>query len=168
MTTHRLRIILWTCAAVAIGLAAMLIQQTAADPAAMAPVTGDPSLSSGRASASTQKRNTPVTPAAIAQVSRLDLRRPLFDPPPVAVEAKPVVRSTSRMSLRLVGTINEPGHSMAMLGGAGDGIQIKSVGESVDLSGSPAQVLSIETDRVRVRYLGKEHELVMEEKEAKR
>lgn len=91
--------------------------------------------------------------AELMQVSGKELRRPLADPAATAVQ------NNSALTLQLVGTVMEPGHSVAMLRKADGNVEICACGQSVDDVGGPVVVREIGTDFVRVEYAGALREL---------
>jgi len=117
------------------------------------PQTGPPSTGQVQ-SASTHRHLPPLK--SFDSVVSLDLRRPLFDaPPPVVVENQP---PPPPLTIRLAGTIMEPGRNLAMLVTQEGKIELKAVGES---SGN-AQILAIEADAVTVRFNGENITLQVE------
>jgi hypothetical protein len=86
----------------------------------------------------------------------LDLQRPLFDPPPPPVPTPP---PPPPLTAKLQGTIIEPGYSRAIFTTPSGQTQLLAVGQTVE---GGAQVLAIERDLVRVRYLDREMELRVE------
>jgi hypothetical protein len=78
----------------------------------------------------------------------LDLQRPLYDPPPVLV-TPPVVKRPP-LTVRLLGTIVEPGNSVGVFRLADGREELRSIGQ--DAGG--AEVLEIHEDRAVVRYHG--------------
>lgn len=83
----------------------------------------------------------------------LNLQRPLFDPPPPPPPAPP---TPPPLSVRLQGTIIEPGYSRAIFISATGQTQLCAVGQAAE---GGAEVLSIEREVVRVRYQGREMDL---------
>ena len=95
------------------------------------------------------------------------LRRPLFDPPPVAAAPPPkptpkvVERPTPppappKLEVTLVGTIIQPDQSLAIVADASGEFDVKGIGESLELSPQGITVERIESERVTLRYQGRE------------
>ena len=86
-----------------------------------------------------------------------DLRRPL-NADPAAGAGSP---SGTPLTLQLVGTANEPGHSMAILK-KGDGtVVLGALGDTIDGAGGPSVITRIAPDRISVKYAGSVRELVL-------
>ncbi|MEM9109980.1 MAG: hypothetical protein AAGC72_08140 [Planctomycetota bacterium] len=77
----------------------------------------------------------------------LQLQRPLYDPPPV-VQDKPPPPPPTPPSVRLAGTVVEPGRSVAFLRDRSGSTRVVQVGQVVD----GAELLSIEDQHVSVRF----------------
>ena len=109
-------------------------------------------------------RNAPVHPMVsldeLQRVCGLDLRRPLGEAPMAAsgVTGGP---AKSPMTLRLVGTVNEPGHSMAMFQKVDGSIELCALGQSIDDAGGTVTVTRIEEQKVVVQYGAQSLELVV-------
>ena len=107
--------------------------------------------------------------AGLEHVSRLDLRRPLYDPvtPPTTQAPDPAsaARPKSPMTARLVGTVIEPGHSVAFFQMADGMVRLCREGGTLDDSGGPITVKRIDGPRVTVEYAGSMHELTLPEDE---
>ncbi len=91
-----------------------------------------------------------MEPDAYAVLYRGNLRRPLFDPPPAAVNPK--TTSAPAMPVGLVGTAFDPDYPLASFRGANGEPKWVGVGESID----GVEMLSIEATSVKVRFAGKE------------
>jgi len=89
-----------------------------------------------------------------------DLHRPLFDPPGAAA-SQGESPSATPLTLQLLGTIDEPGHSVAIFLARDGSIRLCSPGESLDDAGGPARLLSVEHQKATVLYAGQRHDLVM-------
>lgn len=101
----------------------------------------------------------------LVRLCERDLRAPLFDAPtPVAVEtvepAAPAPTSTG-LSVKLLGTIIEPGHSMAMLQKSDGSVALIEAGQSIDDGGAKVVVAVVELRRVVIRIGNESHELVL-------
>jgi hypothetical protein len=126
--------------------------QGAADGAAAAPAEAPAQATPDAAGASLED---------LARVCGMDLRRPLYDapsPPPAAGAAAP---PAAPMAVRLVGTIVEPGHSMAVFQKPDGSFELCAQGESVADAGGAVAVTAINQDKVTVQYLGQTQELAL-------
>jgi hypothetical protein len=98
----------------------------------------------------------------LRRLCAMDLRRPLFDPPPpAAAESEPQPEPRIPMSVRLVGTIIEPGRSIAMLQKHDGSITLCAEGRTVDDRGGPVKVIAVKENEVTVEYAGRSHTLQM-------
>jgi len=100
-----------------------------------------------------------LTLAQLQRLGAMPLRRPLYDAKqPVAtnVSQQPVAKP---MTLRLVGTINEPGHSMAMFQKSDGSIELCALNQSIDDAGGAVTVTHIEPNKVIVEYNGQSRDL---------
>ena len=103
-------------------------------------------------------------------IASLDLRRPLFapeQPEPSTAASKPTPRVTP-LSLDLLGTIDEPGHSYAILSYAGGEWDLRGPGESFDTPAGTVTVVEVTPRRVIVEHRGERRELTMPEPEVQR
>ncbi len=94
-----------------------------------------------------------LTLTDLRRVSSLDLRRPLFEDPTPAVtqtQAQPTVP----LNLTLVGTVQEDGHSMAMLRKADGSITVCAEGATLDNPAGTITIKQVETDRVTLIHRG--------------
>jgi hypothetical protein len=98
--------------------------------------------------------------AELQRLCRADLRRPLYDPPSAAGPS-PGGPTTQALTLSLIGTVIEPGHSMAMFRKPAGGTVFCAVGESVDDAGGPVKVLGVDEDKVTVEFAGRTRELAL-------
>jgi hypothetical protein len=89
---------------------------------------------------------------------RIDLRRPLVDPPPAL---PPIPPPAAGLGLKLMGTIVEPGHCRAMLQTADGKLELKGIGENC----RGAQILDIGLNSVTLSYEGKTLTLGIEKKQ---
>ena len=97
----------------------------------------------------------------LQQLCGMGLRRPLFDPPPEPALQGRNTRPGAGLSVRLIGTADEPGHSMAVFQKADGAIEVCGEGQSFELPGGVLTVVTIEPDKVAVQYAGRRHELVI-------
>jgi hypothetical protein len=143
--------------AVLVGAVAAPLETAAPGPAPQPPAGGPP----------TDQRGADQTPDAsrptlgeLARVSAMDLRRPLWDPPATAAAA-PNAASAVPMTVRLVGTIVEPGHSMAVFRKADGSFELCAQGESVTDAGGAVTVTAVAPEKVTVEYAGQAQELAV-------
>lgn len=97
----------------------------------------------------------PTSLASLQQLCQVDLRGPLFDPPP----PPPPVNAIA--SVRLIGTAQEPDHTMAMFQLPGGQMAVCEPGQSFQLSGQTVKVVEVGANRVKVEYAGRVHELTL-------
>lgn len=100
--------------------------------------------------------------AWLREVCSIELRRPLFDPPPPPPPPKDQQRTVSSrpMTVRLVGMVYEPGHSMAVFQKPDGTRELCAEGESIDDAGGQVTVKKVEMEKVIVEYGGQSHELI--------
>lgn len=160
MNARRARVCLWSAAAVlaagagAIAVAAILM------PVREPKVRATPSLTKPGASASAE--SLPPLKAFAAAWS-LDLRRPLYDPPPGSVTAAKTAKPPPPLAVTLTGTVVEPGHSLAVFSAAGGKVELKAVGESA----GGAEVLEIGRDTAVVWHNGEQVTLRVPKREGR-
>ena len=87
----------------------------------------------------------------------MDLRKPLVDPPKTDPAADALTED-SPLSVRLSGTIIEPGRSVAIFSTGLTKTTIRQVGQEIN----GAEVVSIESDTVTLRYQGQLRQLKLE------
>lgn len=136
--------------------------------------------------ASDSLRNTTITPATtqgvaaedgpaislqrLRRIASLDLRRPLFapeKPEPTTAASNPTPRVTP-LSLELLGTVDEPGHSYAILSYPGSPWELRGPGESLDTPAGTVTILEVTPRRVIVEHRGKRLERTMPDPEVQR
>jgi hypothetical protein len=101
----------------------------------------------------------------LARLCARDLRRPLFAPEPTVEQAeKPEPRPQPRrpMSAQLVGTIVEPGRSMAVFRMSDGSFELCGTGESIEDPGGEVKVRNIEPYEVTVNYASQTRTLTIE------
>jgi len=90
-----------------------------------------------------------------------DVRRPLYDPPPVVVP-EPVAPPPPPLTLRLLGTVLEPGFEFAIVrAGAGQEV-LMAVGDILD----GAELLRLDETTATVRFAEQERTLQVQTKES--
>lgn len=117
---------------------------------------------------SNDKENTNVSNLSFDELKRLcekNLRKPLYDKPIPEPEKSDAASSASNSSLplRLIGTANEPGHSIAMFQKSDGSIELCVENENMDNAGETVTVIKIEHQKVIVEYGGETYELVIPE-----
>jgi len=95
----------------------------------------------------------------LQQLCATDLRPPLFDPPPPTDTRTVAAPRPAPMTVRLIGTVFEPGHSMAMFQKRDGGIELCAEGERVDDAGGEVVVTRIDRQVVTVVYAGRTRQL---------
>lgn len=143
---RRAKFWLWAaCGAMTAGTAGLLAL------AILRPV-GPPRLAApGPATAPTDADVTGGLPslAEFSEVWSMDLRRPLYDPPPTTRQTTPP--AAEALSVKLAGTVVEPGHSRAIFITAGGLTELKAIG---DTTGN-AEILAIDETSATLLYRGK-------------
>jgi hypothetical protein len=99
---------------------------------------------------STAPLSPAITRSAFDQLATLDLRRPLHDPPPPPPPAAVAPKAIPPLTIRLTGTIFEPGHCRAVVLLPDGKVQLLGVGESA----GDARILEIDNGKVLVDYFG--------------
>ena len=103
----------------------------------------------------------------LLRLCQVDLRRDLFEVPTVAAPAidpattPSTAAQASSLSIRLIGTIIEPGHSMALFQKATGIVELASQGDTFDDGGVAVTVVTVEPLKVTVRRAGVSIELVI-------
>ncbi len=87
--------------------------------------------------------------SAYAVIYQHDVRRPLYDPPPVKV-AKPKPRQP-KLTIQLTGTVIEPGSAVGLFRTSDSRHKFAGVGDSVE----GAEVLSVVAGSATVRFEGR-------------
>lgn len=151
MKLHRTRRVLWAASAAFAALAGLVVYL-----ALFVPLDQPQSAMPPNNRNSPSDHGTPPEPtlASFEPHLKLDLRRPLHDPPPAPPPVAPQVAKPV-LTVKLAGTIVEPGHSKAMLVTADGRTELKGVGQK---SGD-AEILSIEEKKITVRFHGEVVEL---------
>lgn len=172
MTVRRRKMLIWllagalaapSVAVVALGLTVPVRVET--DQPSM--TSGGPSEepSAKAMAAASRDRQRRAAMAQLLQLCQRDLRKPLYDSDsPAEAEADRTAArrpGPSSLTLRLIGTVNEPGHSMAMFQKKDGSIALCAQGESVDDAGGPVTVTRVEYEKVSVQCGNRAHELVI-------
>jgi type II secretory pathway component PulC len=114
------------------------------------PKPRDPSVKTS----TTQPRQTPPPLENLQRLASLNLRQPLFDPPPPAPQPPP---TKTPLAIKLAGTILEAEHSLAILQLPDGKTELKAVGEQC----GGATIVRIEQDCVTVSYDGQTVQLTI-------
>jgi len=165
---------LWAAAAVLAGCAVCVVALAVLTPvkvevasATNSPRGRDLPHAGDDANAASANRPAASGPEFLSQLQRLcaaDLRRPLQDPPPAPGSRGPRGRpgAGSVGAVKLIGTADEPGHSMAVFLAPGGAIEVCGEGQSFKLSGGgEVTVVAVDPNKVAVQIDGRRHELVM-------
>ena len=158
MSPRTSRIALWTFTALCGAGAALSVGI-----AAVAPLDRGGDGAAARGQLATHAGTTQPSAGTTASMASSDplwdmsLRRPLVDapaPPPSApVAAQPAIdQAPPPPHLHLVGTIVEPGHSIALFQGAAGRTEFKAIGDAAE----GAKVVSIREDGATVLWDGRE------------
>lgn len=157
MSIHRTKkLFWWTGHAVWAGVLGAIVLVLLAPPAEVLP----PRAPAGVARKTSVATPMLPSPEELQRVWSRPLRQPLFDPPPAA----PVVVKTTPPPLpaKLLGTIEESGQSKALFAMKGGSMEIRGVGEKLGEDASAAEIVSIEQERVVVKYHGQSITLTLE------
>lgn len=87
----------------------------------------------------------------------IDLRRPLYDPPPLQ-PARAEPPPPPPVHIKLTGTILAPDHALAILELRGGEIRMLGIGEHAD----GAEILEITPDYIRIMHHGRERKVELE------
>lgn len=96
-----------------------------------------------------------LTLAELEELSGTDLRRPLYDAPSSQSAGDPAAAAP----VKLVGMVNEPGHSMVILQKADGSMATCAQGETLDDAPGPVTVVEIGARKVTIRCRGNVYEL---------
>ena len=121
--------------------------------------------STGSARAAKAPTTNPQAPLSLKEFEphwNKPLRRPIFDPPPVVIPP-PKKEVPPPLNVRLVGTIIEPGETVAMLANARNSLEFKKVGDSWGAGKLLATITAIENSRVTIQYAGETIVLTMQD-----
>ena len=157
MHVRRVRITLWLLAVALTGASVVTVILGAALPYVKAEA---PPTSNIDAHQADKGHESPaIALSAFARLWDVNLRRPLYDSPTPA-KTLPKPKPPAPLNMRLVGTMIEPGHSMAMFITKGGRIELRRVGQTV----AQAKVVTIQADRVKLMYHGREHTLMAKDR----
>ncbi len=155
MTSRRIKFLLWLVTGIfAVASAFAAIYGLFLSPPALAKGETKPRQSN----LSTTQPAYALTLADFQPLWNLQLRQPLFDPPPAPAPAPQAVKAPT-LAIKLAGIINEPGHSFAMFTMPDGQIEMKAVGDRC----GDVEVLSIEENTVSVRFNGQTVKLKLQE-----
>lgn len=124
-----------------------------------------PSITPAATQGVTAEDGPAVSLQRLRRIASLDLRRPLFapekpEPDPAETSAAPRVVP---LSLELLGTVDEPGHSYAIVSYPGSEWELRGVGESFDTPAGVVTIVEVTPRRVVVEHQGERRELTMPE-----
>lgn len=152
MTTRQRIKTIWIVSAAVNGIAVLALAAGLLTDVSVDATESVPYVRPGQAARTTTDTNSDKGLPELAQLQRaasFDLRRPLIDPAKPQTAARTPARRT--MSASLIGTVHEPGHSMAMFQ-TSDGIKFASEGETIPDRSGPVTVTTIGTKAVTVRF----------------
>ncbi len=123
------------------------------------PMASAPATPTGQRPQTVKDSSTPKL-SDFSKVWSLDLRRPLYDPPPQPVSEKVVTLAPpAKLDVQLLGYAVEDNHSLAFLLGPDRKVELLAVGDQI----GGATVRSITPDGVTLDHRGQEHLLVIED-----
>jgi len=95
------------------------------------------------------------------QLTSLDLRRPLYDPPP-STPVESAAAAAPSHSIQLIGTVIEPpDRSYAILQRADGSIAFVPLGGTIDDVVGPVKVMAVEPRAATIEYRGASHTLIL-------
>jgi len=109
------------------------------------------------------EENAPPAGPSMEELQRLcaiDLRKPL-DADSADAAPESAASAGAPLPVQLIGTIHEPGHSMAMLRKANGTIEVCAEGDRVEEGAVSVQVTRVERDKITVKFDGASRELVV-------
>lgn len=157
MTLRQIRLALWSTTAVAAVAWLVLIVVAVA----WQPMPTTPDLAMTAQAKNTQEINLQNLPPieAFERIWNLDLQQPLNDAPLEASQGAQVAASSAPLSCRLLGTVIEPGHTLALFVASNGQIEFKAVGEQID----NADIRQITAERVTLFRAGQTVQLTLPE-----
>ena len=101
--------------------------------------------------------------AQLQRVASMPLRQTLFpeDEPDPVLPNRPVVNTGRPLSVQLLGTVIEPGKSMAFFKDSDQSVKLIFVGETADTVGGPVTVTDVVPRRVTLEHAGTTRQLAM-------
>ena len=163
----RKRILGWAAAATALGGVVVLAAGLATPmPLAVGGGSARPIASTQPpASGPSERPKAPgvagLTLEELLSLCATDLRKPLFDAPAGPTAQGPAKPAAAALGVRLLGTVDEPGHSMAILQAANGAIEVCGEGQKTDDANGGVTVIRIDHQKVTVMMGGQSHELVV-------
>jgi hypothetical protein len=163
----RKRVLGWATAATALSgvvvLAAGLLtpMQAVVDVAGARPSVAAATPASGPGERPKAPGVAGLTLEELQSLCAMDVRKPLFDAPPGSAAQGPAKPTANALSVRLLGTVDEPGHSMAILQGANGEIEVCGEGQKTDDASGGVTVLRIDHQKVTVTQGAQSYELVV-------
>lgn len=153
MNTHQLRRVMWSVTVILVTGAAIAIAWAWKSPARVAV----PTAARQNLEIRTDSQRPLPSLKELQLAFAVDLRRPLVDPPPPPA---PVNAPVETLSLKLAGTVIEPGHCRAMLQWPDGKVALKRVGDEA----GGATLLSIESGSATFLFQGHPVTLNVEKK----
>lgn len=172
MKVRRRKSVIWLAAALLGAISASVLAwgvgypvRVGATGAGEAPEPASRAVASDKAADGSADRDRRPPVEELVRLCEMELRRPLYEPEPAEREradAEPgdEPKASTSMTVRLIGTINEPGHSMAMFQKKDGSVELCAEGRSIEDGEGEVTVIEIEHQRVTVRHAGRERELV--------
>ena len=161
------RLILSAAALVALGAVIVLavgLRRPVVDAGGASSVGNDDRDATAAASAPSEASLEESRQADLAQLQQLcglDLRRPLYDPPPASASASQPMAGGTPMTARLIATADEPDHSIAVFQKSDGSLEMCGQGQSFQDAGGIVTVTRIDHQKVVVQYAGGAQELVV-------
>lgn len=164
VNTRRISITLWwiagllACSAVAVIVVGLTAPIEFSDAGAQAPPASPATTGIDANAPGPGVRQASPPLSAFATVWDADLRRPLFDPPPVTVAKPPSPPPPPPLTIRLVGTVVEPDRALGLFVTAGGKVEMKGAGQVVD----GAKIISVNERGAIVLHHGRQVALTLE------
>lgn len=106
-----------------------------------------------------EARRTGLSITELQSLCGIDLHRPLYDAPKPKTVASATAARTVPLSIRLIGTAVEPGHSAVILQMKDGSIELCAEGRTIDCPGGAVAVTKIEHRKASVRFGGRTYVL---------
>ncbi len=150
MNTRTTKSLLWVTATLFAGLIAATVLWVWLTPVAVP----DAVQNGGAMAVSTDPSHDPTQPAwkDYAKVVEIELRRPLYDPPPAPPPPPP---AKPALTIKLTGVILDPGRELAVFQTRSGSVEMVGIGQRIE----KARLISIKQGGVVVEYLGEQVQL---------